>query len=81
MCSGMPAGNLILHGNQPQFLRKDLRNRDGAADARNRDASGFVLSDMEQDGICIDANALKEYGQKLSVSIGELLRKRERRLT
>lgn len=26
MCSGMPAGNLILHGNQPQFLRKDLRN-------------------------------------------------------
>lgn len=35
----------------------------------------FVLSDMEQDGICIDANALKEYGQKLSVSIGELEQK------
>lgn len=45
----------------------------------------FVLSDMEQDGICIDANALKEYGQKLSVSSGnwnrKFMRKRERRLT
>lgn len=35
----------------------------------------FVLSDMEQEGICMDAEALKEYGQKLSVSIGELEQK------
>lgn len=32
----------------------------------------FVLSDMEQEGICMDADALREYGQKLSVSITEL---------
>lgn len=32
----------------------------------------FVLSDMEKEGICMDAAALKEYGDKLSVSIGEL---------
>lgn len=32
----------------------------------------FVLSDMEQEGICIDAGALKEYGEQLSVSIAEL---------
>jgi DNA polymerase-1 len=32
----------------------------------------FVLSDMERAGIRMDASALKEYGQKLSVSIGEL---------
>ena len=35
----------------------------------------FVLSDMEQEGICMDANALKTYGQKLSVSIEELEQK------
>lgn len=32
----------------------------------------FVLSDMEREGICMDAGALKEYGEKLSVSISEL---------
>ncbi|MBO5259104.1 MAG: DNA polymerase I [Agathobacter sp.] len=32
----------------------------------------FVLSDMEKEGICMDAEALKEYGEKLSVSIKEL---------
>lgn len=32
----------------------------------------FVLSDMEQEGICMDAKALKEYGENLSVSIKEL---------
>lgn len=32
----------------------------------------FVLADMEQEGICMDASALKEYGQKLAVSIEEL---------
>lgn len=31
----------------------------------------FVLSDMEQEGICMDADSLKEYGEKLSVSIAE----------
>lgn len=29
----------------------------------------FVLSDMEREGICIDADALKEYGTKLAGSI------------
>lgn len=32
----------------------------------------FVLSDMEKQGISIDAAALKEYGDKLAVSIKEL---------
>lgn len=32
----------------------------------------FVLADMEREGICMDADALREYGQKLSVSIAEL---------
>lgn len=32
----------------------------------------FVLSDMEQEGISIDAGALKDYGEKISVSIAEL---------
>ena len=32
----------------------------------------FVLSDMEKEGICMDAGALRDYGQKLSVSIAEL---------
>lgn len=31
----------------------------------------FVLSDMEREGICIDADALKEYGTKLAGSIKE----------
>ena len=35
----------------------------------------FVLSDMEKEGICMDADALAEYGKKLSVSIGELEQK------
>ena len=35
----------------------------------------FVLYDMEQEGICIDAAALKEYGSKLEVSIIELEKK------
>jgi DNA polymerase-1 len=35
----------------------------------------FVLSDMEKEGICMDAAALREYGEKLSVSIGELEQK------
>ena len=35
----------------------------------------FVLSDMERQGISIDADALKEYGEKLSVSIIELEQK------
>ncbi len=35
----------------------------------------FVLSDMEQEGICIDADSLKEYGEKLSVSIAETEKK------
>lgn len=35
----------------------------------------FVLSDMEREGIGIDADALKEYGEKLSVSIGEMEKK------
>ena len=35
----------------------------------------FVLSDMERQGISIDADALKEYGEKLSVSITELEQK------
>ncbi len=32
----------------------------------------FVLYDMEKEGICIDADSLKEYGQKLALSIDEL---------
>ena len=32
----------------------------------------FVLHDMEEKGICVDAQALKEYGDKLEVSIVEL---------
>lgn len=32
----------------------------------------FVLSDMEKEGISIDADALKEYGEQLQVSIEEL---------
>ena len=32
----------------------------------------FVLSDMEQEGICMDAGALREYGQQLSESIAKL---------
>lgn len=32
----------------------------------------FVLSDMEQEGICMDAEALREYGQQLSESIAKL---------
>ena len=35
----------------------------------------FVLYDMEKEGICIDAAALKEYGSKLEVSILELEKK------
>ena len=35
----------------------------------------FVLSDMEKQGICIDADALREYGDRLSVSITELEKK------
>lgn len=35
----------------------------------------FVLSDMEKEGICMDADALTRYGQQLSVSIGELEQK------
>lgn len=35
----------------------------------------FVLSDMEKEGICIDADSLKEYGEKLSVSIAETEKK------
>lgn len=35
----------------------------------------FVLSDMEQEGIAIDGDALKEYGEKLSVSIHDLEQK------
>ncbi|MBQ2705924.1 MAG: DNA polymerase I [Agathobacter sp.] len=35
----------------------------------------FVLYDMEKEGICIDAGALKEYGEKLSGSIVELEKK------
>jgi len=35
----------------------------------------FVLFDMEQEGICIDAGALKEYGTQLSGSIIELEKK------
>ncbi len=35
----------------------------------------FVLYDMEREGICIDAKALKEYGEKLEVSIVELEKK------
>jgi DNA polymerase-1 len=35
----------------------------------------FVLSDMEKEGICMDAAALKEYGEQLSVSIAELEQK------
>lgn len=32
----------------------------------------FVLSDMEQEGICMDVMALKEYGKELSVSIAKI---------
>ena len=32
----------------------------------------FVLYDMEKEGISIDGQALKEYGEKLSVSIAQL---------
>lgn len=32
----------------------------------------FVLSDMEKEGICMDASALKEYGSSLSSSIEKL---------
>ncbi len=35
----------------------------------------FVLSDMEREGICMDADALKEYGAKLSVSMEQLEKK------
>lgn len=35
----------------------------------------FVLSDMEREGICMDTEALGEYGKKLSVSITELEQK------
>ena len=35
----------------------------------------FVLYDMEKEGICIDAGALKEYGEKLFGSIVELEKK------
>jgi DNA polymerase-1 len=35
----------------------------------------FVLSDMEKEGICMDAASLREYGDKLSVSIRELEQK------
>jgi DNA polymerase-1 len=35
----------------------------------------FVLSDMEREGISMDASALTEYGKKLSVSIAELEQK------
>lgn len=35
----------------------------------------FVLSDMEREGILMDAQALKEYGEQLSVSIEELQKK------
>lgn len=35
----------------------------------------FVLYDMEKEGICIDAKALKEYGNQLEASIVELEKK------
>lgn len=35
----------------------------------------FVLFDMEREGICMDAKALADYGEKLSVSIKELEKK------
>ena len=35
----------------------------------------FVLHDMEQEGICIDAKALKEYGTNLEGTIAELEKK------
>ncbi|MCC8168089.1 MAG: DNA polymerase I [Clostridiales bacterium] len=35
----------------------------------------FVLSDMEMEGICMDADALREYAQELAVSIDELEKK------
>ncbi len=35
----------------------------------------FVLADMEKEGICMDASALKEYGEGLAVSIAELEKK------
>lgn len=35
----------------------------------------FVLSDMEREGICIDADALKEYGEQLAGSITEYEKK------
>ncbi len=35
----------------------------------------FVLSDMEKEGICMDAEALQEYGAQLSVSIAEIEKK------
>lgn len=45
----------------------------------------FVLSDMEQDGICIDANALKSMVRNCRFPSGnwnrKFMRKRERRLT
>lgn len=35
----------------------------------------FVLADMEQEGICIDTDALRAYGKELEASIGELEQK------
>ena len=35
----------------------------------------FTLADMEQEGICVDAEALKIYGEELSVKIQELEQK------
>ena len=35
----------------------------------------FVLSDMEREGICIDADALREYGEQLAGSITEYEKK------
>lgn len=35
----------------------------------------FVLHDMEHKGICMDSDALTEYGSRLAVSIGELEQK------
>lgn len=37
--------------------------------------TAFVLSDMEKEGIHMDAEALRAYGQKLSVSLSELEQK------
>ena len=35
----------------------------------------YTLSDMEKEGIAIDADALKEYGENLAVSIDKIEKK------